>query len=684
MPLIPPGGSRARRAGPGPAAVVPPPVGSTRGGAAALRGGAGGRGVTAVPRLVVALRWVASLLFALLAMASDRVLGAESTELASPLIDEITFEGNRSLSDRELRDAMRLRQPSPLRPLSRPRFPGPDFLAGDLDEIVLRYREAGYPLAEIVEAIITYDTKGTEVDIHVRLDEGPLVRLRTLRIDAPPPGREGELRDLVELGPGEVLAEAKLAAGRVALERFYVDRGFGLTRVLRETRLDGDRADVVFRIVPGPEVRVDSIYVEPMEQTRRDAVRRELTLGEGDLLTPKGLLESRRRLLDSGIFRSVRVVPEYSDSSAATVTLAVSAREKRRYWVGGGAGYSSADQLRILSEWGVRNLSGQGRRLSGTGDLYYSFDPDFREGGVSFQEGLVRLDYFEPRLFRTRNRASVGGYLRWIQEETFHERIFGYSLTALREISLTARASVALETRVVSTTEAGVEPRYTTRFLRFGLLEDRRDNPFDPGAGRYLQGQVEYAGGLLGGTNEFARTIASWRGYAANRAGVVLAGRVHAGFIEPISSGVDSNDSLRVARVPWEERFRLGGSNTIRGYGENEVGRINADGEPIGGLLLFLGNVEVRFPLFWVVRGGLFLDAGNVWADPREFRVSRFTDGLEKETYDPLAVFFGGGGGLRFTTPVGPLRFDYGFKLGSGQAPGEARGQLHVALGQAF
>jgi outer membrane protein assembly factor BamA len=278
-----------------------------------------------------------------------------------------------------------------------------------------------------------------------------------------------------------------------------------------------------------------------------------------------------------------------------------------------------------------------------------------------------------------------------LQEQTFHERILGYSISVFREISLRTRATISLETRFVETTESGVDPDYTTRLTRVEVATDHRDNPFDASSGRYQQAQVDYAGGLLGGTNEFGRLSLAWQGYHSPRRGLVLAARVRAGYIEPFSNSiarsVDSPttpDSLEVARVPWEERFRLGGSNTVRGYPENDIGLLNERGEALGGLVLGLVNLEVRFPLIWILHGGLFVDFGNVWADPARVSLGRFVDGLAESGYDPLNVFYGAGGGLRVGTPVGPVRLDYGFKIGSGRAPGDPAGELHFGLGQAF
>jgi len=629
--------------------------------------------------------WLSRSLAALLILVCATAGARAQIEDVAPLIGKIEFLGNDSIEAGELRAAMRLRQPSSWRPLSKPRFPGADFLAGDLEEIGRVYQDEGFPFAEIVEAVVEYSVDGTRVDIVIEIDEGVRVEIGAIEIEGVDAKDSERLRGAIDLAPGDWLRTSKLEAAEQTILGVFQERGRGLVRTLRDVRIGGGRADVIFRVDSGPEVRIDSVYIAPLERTLESTVRHELRLREGDLLRPKGLLETRRRLLDTGIFRSVRVQPVIIDSTIATAVLEVTSRERQNSWVGGGAGYSSADQLRFLAEWGLRNISGAGRRLALNGELFYSLDPEFRDGGASFQEAEVRADYLQPQVFGSRNRATFTNYLRWLQEESFHERIFGYSIGLFREFGLHTRARVSLETREVSTTEAGVQPRYTTRFVRLTGTNDHRDNPFDAKRGRYLQGQIEYAGGLLGGTNEFGRTAMTWQRYRSSDSGWVLATRARAGWIRPFSDGLgDASDSLRVARVPWEERFRLGGSNTVRGYRENDLGRHNDRDEAIGGLALFLANVEVRFPLFWILRAGVFIDAGNVWADPSELKPSRWVEGLSGDSYDPLQMFYGIGGGLRFVTPVGPFRFDYGYKIGSGREPNEPTGQLHVALGQAF
>ncbi len=610
-----------------------------------------------------------------------------------PRINEVRFEGNERLSDRTLRGVMRLRPPSWWNPFSRPRYTGPDLLAGDLYFVLDRYRQEGYPFARIESARVRHDAADEAVQIEITVEEGPRSYVDGLLIRGVSAAWEKELREGSPLRPGRPLSLLAVRAERSRVADYLGSMGRPLGRADVVLRHVGDQAEIVIDVEPGPAIVLDSIRIEGLERMRETAVRRELLLAPGDLLSARQVIDSRDRLLETGVFRRVRILPEFADSSRPSAALRVSLEERRNGWLGAGFGYSSSDRVRFVSEWGIRNLDGTGRRLGVTGNLYYSLDPGFRSGGFQFREGRLQTDYLEPWLFGTRTRCFLSPYAAWLQEETFHQRTLGYAITLRRDLTRAARMSVGFESKHVATTEKSVEPRHVTRLVNLDAIDDRRDNIFDPAEGRIVEGRVEYAGGVLSGNNRFARFTAGWQGYTSPRRGWVVAARVRGGGIEPLGRGpvvAEVADTLRLSRVPWAERFRLGGGTTIRGFDENGVGRLRTDpGDPdgyeaIGGLAMILANLELRFPLLWLVKGGLFIDVGNVWASASELKWGRITDGFKDHSYDPLNLAYGMGGGIRITTPVGPFRFDYGFKVGSGRAPGEGQGKIHVALGQAF
>ena len=144
-----------------------------------------------------------------------------------------------------------------------------------------------------------------------------------------------------------------------------------------------------------------------------------------------------------------------------------------------------------------------------------------------------------------------------------------------------------------------------------------------------------------------------------------------------------------------DDRFVTGGASSVRGYFENEIGFriLSVDsagvvkGEIRGGELLLLGSVEARFPLFWVLGGAAFMDAGNVWERPRDVSLKRvFTVTGGGVGYSDMR--YSVGAGIRIATPVGPVRFDYGWKLKRARSDerdlSSSRGTFHFSLGQAF
>jgi outer membrane protein insertion porin family len=624
---------------------------------------------------------------ALLLIALAGVTRAGGEEGEAPRLAAIRFTGNQHLSDGELRSVMRLRQPAWWRPFRSPRYAGPDFLAGDLRVVEERFRAEGFPFARVLDAEVRYNERGDQVRIAVTVDEGPRIRLAGVRRRGLSDTWARDLEAGSGLRRGAPLSWPAIVAERDRVSAYCSDRGFALGRTELSVRYDADTAEVVIDVEPGERVLVDSVKISGLARTREWAARREIQLRPGDPLTARRILDSRRHLLDTGLFTRVRLVPQFPDSTKPVAHLQVDLEERKPAWYGVGAGYSSSDQVRLLSEWGMRNLDGRGLRLAFTGKLYYSLDPQFRGGGVNMREGLIQSDLLEPWLFGMRLQGIASPYLRWLREEGFEQRTIGYDLSLRRELSRWTRASVGLQSKHVRTTQQDVRPRYTTRFLNLELADDRRDNIFDPTRGHFAQTLVEHAGGLLGGSSQFGRLTLNWQGYHSPQPGWVLAARVRVGAIDPLGGGSGAGttaDTLRLSRIPWEERFRLGGGNTVRGYGEGMVGRHDEQHRAIGGLAMALLSCEVRFPLVSIVQGALFVDAGNVWVDPKGFALSRFTRGFRDRAYNPLNAAWSIGVGLRVKTPVGPFRFDYGFKVGSGRGPGDGPGNLHVALGQAF
>jgi outer membrane protein assembly factor BamA len=371
-------------------------------------------------------------------------------------------------------------------------------------------------------------------------------------------------------------------------------------------------------------------------------------------------------------------------------------RERRLNWIEAGIGFSSQEQLRFIGEWGTRNLFDTGMRFA----INSRTDLDL-QGNV---QTLLRNHQTDLIL----NKSHIFGTL-WelqpalsyihIREATVEE--FQYRQNIMRAALSIRRRFGDLRNQVVTSIENRwvfneSDPRiidpllsidsYQTRLLTGFVERDTRNDFFSPNRGGYQRALLQFAQVAADENSDFVKiSLANSRFRDFPVDDWVLGTRFQLGYAVPTTQA--PSDSIpEVVQIPTEDRFFLGGANSVRGYDQNALdGRIDfREGAPEGGLVEILFNVELRVPLVWKLGLVTFLDAGNVWQDSRQLSLERFVPHGDPNKVDPLDVRYAYGFGLRLATPVGPIRLDYARKWNQPVISPEGRDRWRVALGQAF
>ncbi|HEU4764558.1 MAG TPA: BamA/TamA family outer membrane protein, partial [Candidatus Eisenbacteria bacterium] len=346
------------------------------------------------------------------------------------------------------------------------------------------------------------------------------------------------------------------------------------------------------------------------------------------------------------------------------------------------------------------------------GDVHF---PYFKVHPRAVQLGDSRIDasLTRPWNFGLRIAATLGGYAEHIQPRSGNQlfapyRAYGGSGALAYDFTAHTHSRFSYEHRNVlsdTTNQFSANPEsYTINQLVASLDRDTRDNPFEPRYGTDLLGTSSFVGGALSGSAQFLKNTMTGVAFLPVNVKTTAAFRVRVGMINPqaardLPSGTPQNPLLL---IPPEERFFLGGANTLRGYGENELGtraQVGSAGEylqdslgnrlptiRVGGRILLLLNAEIRRRLFGPFGAEAFLDGGNVWERPTDIHASNLLSFGDRAGYNDMR--YTAGLGIRFATPLGPLRLDYGWKLRMARPdqrdPATSRGEFHFSVGQAF
>lgn len=550
------------------------------------------------------------------------------------------------------------------------------------------------------------------VALRVAIAEGPLRTVSAVTITGAQQIPEAEVRRVVRSQTGQPLRDAQVREDRVSIQQLYLNRGFQNV-VVDARHATSAPFEVSFTISEGRQTIVDHLIVVGNRRVDTETILAEVRLRPGQPYGQADRVESQRRLAELATFRRITIAQASEGRAEGHVDVIVQVEEAPATTIGYGGGIEvgrrlrsavgggSEDALRFsprgFLELGRRNLFGGNRsatlftRLS-LGSRNEPDDPTRDGSGLEISEYRVTGSYRAPRAFgsgidavlsATAERAIRTSFTfvrRAINAEGVHRSSAHMSLFARYALDSTE----LYDTRIPAEDQPLIDrlfPQIRLSAMSAGLVWDRRDDLLDPTAGGLMSFDAEVAARSLGSEVGFAKVFGQAFGFRrltrVNR--VVIGGRVQVGvargFTRLVTVPATNTTTEVVADLPAGRRFFAGGSTTVRGFQQDRLGVpgvLNADGLSNGGNGVVILNGEVRTQLWTNLAVVGFVDGGNVFA--------RAGDMSWRELRGAAGV------GLRYRSPLGPLRLDLGFKFDRRIVSGKReRGwEFHLSIGEVF
>jgi len=593
---------------------------------------------------------------------SDRVdIEFRIEEGEKVFIKNIRFVGNESFKDSQLEKVMGTKEKGLLSWFNDSGVLKRDILDQDTARITSFYHHHGYIEATVGKPEITQE--GDWLYVTIEISEGNRYKVGSIKLTGDIIGNEEELLWLLKIRDEEYLSRNILREDILRLNDYYAENGYAFAEATPTVNTNKEEkiVDIIININKGDLVYINRITVRGNTRTRDKVIRRELLIREKGVFDSKALRLSHQRLMRLDFFEDVSITPEPTPDKTK-MDLIVEVKEKPTGAFSIGAGYSSVDSLMFMAEISQNNFLGRGQRLSLAGTISGTssrYNLGFTEPHFYDTQLMIGFDIYNwQREYDTYTRDSQGfsirfGYPVWeLWNASFS---YGYDDTNLKDIDKENAAPSIIYSENI----------HVTSYVTFNLARDTRNNLYTTTKGSENVIHTKYAGGIFGGDSEFTKVdgFTSWYfpGFFFDDTAFHI--KLSAGQVWE-----NKNDSL-----PDYEKFYLGGINTIRGFDTRSISVTEKDPETgeeyeIGGKMMWFSNLEYLFPIVKAggLRGVVFYDAGNVYDDKWDFNEVKQSVGA----------------GLRWMSPMGPMRLEWGYVINP--KPGENTSNWEFSMGGAF
>jgi outer membrane protein assembly complex protein YaeT len=600
-------------------------------------------------------------------------------ETGSIRVNSIKFHGVKSVDKDALKDALATKTSSKFF-WGKKRFFDRNQFENDLKRIAAFYSDRGFPHARITNFDVKLSAKQDAVDVTLTVDEGDPVIVASVDyqgFDVIPERHLKTVKKRAPIKPQKPRDKAAVLSTREMALNELRDHGYpyATVKVEEDDGPDGMQARLTFVGEPGKLAHFGPTTVQGNETVSERVILRQVTFKPGDVYRRSRVQDVQRRLYGMALFQFVNIEPVDVDKQPDTVPTRITVAEGKQQRVNFSVGYGTEEQARVDAEYHKLNFFG-GAREAGAHARWSSLD-----------RGL-QLDFTQPYVFEPHTSLRVVGQQWYSFTPAYNSTISGANATLTYRLNQRSTASLTFTSEFdASSIAADVQSNAALRIylIALGLNPDTNeqsgqlnsiklqghhstaDNLLNPTRGYQLTLAIEEAGRLLPGTFRFMQITGEGRHYLPIGERFVIANKAQIGNI-----AAPPDDP---AAVPFSRKFFLGGSTSVRGWGRYELSPL-VGGEPVGGNSMFEYTAEGRATIKGSFGAVLFLDTGNVWTNSWGIRL----DDLRYSV----------GTGIRYTTPIGPLRLDFGYQLNpipgllvNGE-PQTRQWRMHFSIGQAF
>ncbi|HEY6872652.1 MAG TPA: outer membrane protein assembly factor BamA [Geobacteraceae bacterium] len=609
------------------------------------------------------------------------------TEGEKVLVKKIRFEGNRAFPDKKLKKGMETSEKWFLSWLTSGGAYKEEVLKNDIAGIADLYYNNGYVNVKVGEPKVELLPDKSGLIITIGITEGDQYRAGTVDFKGDLLESKEELAKKVKMKTGEVFSRGVLRGDIFALTDLYADKGYAFANVTPRSQVDQEKKTIgiTFEFEKGDMVHIDRISISGNTKTRDKVVRREIKLAEGDLYNSTALKKSKQSLMNLGFFEEANITTA-KGSAADKLNVNVEVKEKPTGTFSIGAGYSSLDGIVGQGSVQQANFLGLGLKanaaasLGGKSQTYnlgltdpYFMDSKWTLGGDIYRTKRDFLDFSR----RVTGGDIKGGYPLSDTLSTF----WVYRFESKEIFNETQPLKDSIKNGLISQPET----TSTTSSITGSITRNTTDYRLDPSSGMVNNLSMEFAG--LGGTNRFLRSVGNTQVFYPFKWGTVFSVRGELGYIKGVGK-----------EVPLDERFYLGGINTMRGYSGRTVSpyKVTSVATPgtstlpqplpivnptepllslnrtaIGGDTEAILNTEWVFPLVKDagLKGVLFFDFGDAY------------DGIST-TFSRFQASYGFG--FRWASPMGPLRLEYGIPVNPRDGIDSRSGKFEFSIGSFF